>query len=159
MRASSKFTSQLLVDVLTLCGVEQNSVHITTCRLLFSSSSRQWRTVFDFHWAIAESPVTWINPQGRRWACENLPKEISRYFTFRHKVVLWKNTYISFKNFSFSDFYWKYGFLINITGIIDCEKKNSVCYYFTVEVKSPLQVDWHNYKKKTSNIIDKIEFA
>ena len=88
MRASSKFTSQLLVDVLTLCGVEQNSAHITTCRLLFSSSSRLWRTAFDFHWAIAENPVTWINPQGHRWACENLPKEISRYFTFRHKVVL-----------------------------------------------------------------------
>ena len=109
MTASSKLTSQLPVDVLTLCGVEQNSAHITTCRLLFSSSSRQWRTAFDFHWVIAESPVTQINPEGRRWACENLPKESSRYFTFRHKVVLWKKKYISFKNFYFSDFYWNYG--------------------------------------------------
>ena len=88
MRVSSKFMSQ------------QNSAHITTWRLLFSSSSRLCRTAFDFHWAIAESPVTSINSQGRRWACENLPKERSRYFTFRHKVVLWKKyIHISFKNF------------------------------------------------------------
>lgn len=71
MRVSSKFMSQ-----------QQNSAHITTWRLLFSSSSRLCRTAFDFHWAIAESPVTSINSQGRRWACENLPKERSRYFTF-----------------------------------------------------------------------------